>query len=335
MNKAPPKQKEFSDPLKEGILAAKQGLRVQDKPREKKEDELKMSILNARKGLKKATSQGDATLEAKKESNLSGRGGREGTPEVEEEEINVKVEEVTPKKGSEILGEEPLRRMKLEASPSATKPIERGVSKFETKPDERSSPLKAVSPKSPPAVTRKLSASKPAPPSKSKTTEASPPKVTTIPESLQVSTKPLEENASPLRITETSNLASLSTKPSEETATPSKASTTPKSPPLSSKSSISQQKTATTPSVQKKEIDPTFKFVTKVETPRKEDDSPTPRKKFPKPETMENPTVESSLKSLDPMKQKPLPTPPKEPLSSVKGTVQQRKMLMRFNCGSV
>jgi hypothetical protein len=43
--------------LKDGILAAKQNLKIQDKPREKKEDELKMSILNARKGLKRATSR--------------------------------------------------------------------------------------------------------------------------------------------------------------------------------------------------------------------------------------------------------------------------------------
>jgi hypothetical protein len=379
LNKAPAKQKEFSDPLKEGILAVRQGLRVQDKPREKREDELKMSILNARKGLKRATSQ-EGTTETKKESVGSwGRGGREGTPEVEDE-VHVKVEEVTPKKTIEVEEmEEPLRLVKSEGSTSSSKPIERVVSKWGTKPGEKTLPSKVtVSPKSTPAETnekskqspsifdatesvaskvetkpvektspskvtvapkstptetkptRTVSVSKPPSLTKPKPAEVSPPKSTTTPKSPPVSTK---DKLSPSKLTTTPKSPPLSTKPSKEKVSPSKLMTTPKSPLLSKPSSISPPKSTTTPSVQKKEVDPTFKTIAKVETPRKEDDSPTPRKKFPKSETPEKPSVESPAKSLDPVKQKSLPTPPKE--MDGKGIPPFTKILMRFNCKSV
>ena len=309
----------FSDPLKEGILAAREKLRVQDKPREERTDELKMSILNARKGLKRAGSKGEqerGDKELKNENSPAPR-EREKTPAIEEEEVVVKREEITPKKMPIDIDQTPAvaklpnmtpvsppRKPAVQVTP---KPVEHltmtSVDRITTKPAEQhaTKPIERVSP--------------------SKVTAIPPPE------------KEIEHN---LRQSPAPNIESSKT---VERVSSTKETTPPPVPPkqvdyipytvvkVSSPKSVervSPSKVTSVPPVYKKEVNPPSpmqKHVTKVESPRKDDDSPTPRKKFPKPDdtqSPENKLVETPLKPTDPIKQKSLPIPPKED-TSIKG----------------
>jgi len=100
LSKTQPKPPTFSDPLKDGILAAREKLKVQDKQREKKEDELKASIMNARKGLRRPGSreETDRPVPGPKIEKTPPPREREKTPVIEEEEVIIKQEEITPEK---------------------------------------------------------------------------------------------------------------------------------------------------------------------------------------------------------------------------------------------
>ena len=341
LNKAPPKAKDFSDPLKEGILAAKERLRAQDKPREKHEDELKMSILNARKGLKRAGSHESVSRPTTATSSLS----RKTTP-ITAEEAKVKVEDVdrewivsreTTPLVEEMQDEVPL---KVEMRPSPVTKVEslsmptreeteaiESVDKVEMTPpalkvQQTPVPTKKKSIEAMNFMPRKPSstASLPGSPPIQKA-EPTPPAqkpVSRTPSASSSTTVVTTKDKSPPQTTSPPpNIADPPMKPIKNT--PKSTSETKPGTPKTGEES--PPKTTTVP-VQKKELDPsTQSRVSVISSPKKDNDSPTPQKKFLRSSDARTGDPETPVKSPEPAKptQSPLAGVSKPATNSVKG----------------
>ena len=339
LNKAPPKAKDFSDPLKEGILAAKERLRVQDKPREKREDELKTSILNARKGLKRTGSQESVNRPSTATSSLSRKTtpiiaeeakvkvedvdressvSRETTPLVDEmqDEVAVKVEmrtfpvsKVEPLSmptRAETEAIESLHKvemtppsLKVQQAPVPTK--KKSIEAMNFKPSSTAS-----LPRSPP-----IQKAEPTPPAQqpvSRTASAS--SSTTV-----LTAKDIEPKSPPQTTSLPPNIAGSPMKPIEKTPP----RPTPETKPAASKTEEESLPKTTTVPVQKKELDPSSQSrISVISSPKKDNDSPTPQKKFPNARTGD---PETPIKSPEPAKSTPSPlaTTSKPATDSVKG----------------
>ena len=346
LNKAPPKAKDFSDPLKEGILAARERLRAQDKPREKREDELKTSILNAKRGLKRAGSQESVSRPTTATSSFS----RETTPIVAEDE-NVKVEDVdhesivsretTPlvegvqdevpvkveMRTSPVSKVEPLSVPTRGQTPEATESVDKvemTPPALEVQPTPVATKKKSMEamnfmPRKPSSTPSKpesppVQRAEPAPPAQkpvSRTASASSSTTILTPKDIEPKSPPQATGLPP-------NIVDAPMKPIERT--PPK--TTPETKPATPKTAEKSPPKMTTVPVQKKELDPSIQSrVSVISSPKKDNDSPTPQKKFPRSSDARTADPETPVKSPEPVKstQSPVAGASKPATNSVKG----------------
>ena len=349
--------------MKEGILAARERLRKEDRPRERREDELKQSILNARMGLKRAES-GTRTfavgLRTRETTPVEARGTtpveREKSPVAERErtpvvmrdttpvdavaETVVKVEDVdeprdtTPVVKVEVEEEDVPVKVEMETPPVAkVKPAPEPTRQPSLKPIEQAKittpPILKVYPTSVPTKKKSIEAMSFTPHKPSSTT----PKPQT-PQTQKVEPSSVSKPTS-RTVSASSTTPSIKDKsPPQSTTLPPTIEQTPPKPapkPTLPKSAEKSPPKMTSLAVQKPELDPAIeRRISATSSPKKDNDSPTPQKKFPRSADAMSLDPETPVKSPEPTKATLSPLAPSKPAapSSVKGFLSQ----FSFNC---